>query len=62
MNSTFKSVKIKIQLLWDENPLIVIGAATGAVYATAKLLEGFAAVNNSRAWKKEVDRRARKIR
>lgn len=46
---------------WDENPYAVIALATGVIYATSRLLSAVAASRNSRAWKKEVDRRLKKL-
>jgi hypothetical protein len=46
---------------WDENPYAVIAVATGAIYATSKLIGAVAASRNSRAWKKEVNRRVKKF-
>lgn len=50
----------KLKQAWNENPVAVIAVATGAVIATAKVLDSVTAVQNSRSWKKEVDRRSRK--
>lgn len=47
----------KIENAWNENPLLVIGVATGAMMAASKLITSMSAVNNSRTWKKEVNRR-----
>ena len=50
----------KIKQAWEENPLAVIAVGAVAVTAAAKLIDSCASANNSRAWKKEVDRRSRK--
>lgn len=60
MNVT--AAKDKIRQAWDENPLAVIAVASGAVIATAKLIDSTTAARNSRVWKKEVNRRERKTR
>jgi hypothetical protein len=60
MNVT--AAKSKIREAWDENPLAVIAVVSTAVIATAKLIDSVSAANNSRAWKKEVNRRDRNSR
>lgn len=52
----------KLKQGWDENPYAVIAIATGVVYATSKLISAVSSSRNSRAWKKEVDRRVKKSR
>jgi hypothetical protein len=59
---TVKNVKLKLQQAWEENPLAVITVGALAVTAAAKLLDSTTAAKNSRAWKKEVDRRDRASR
>lgn len=60
MNVT--AAKDKLRQAWDENPLAVIAVASGAVIATAKLLDSVTAAKNTRTWKKEVNRRDRNSR
>lgn len=55
-----QNAKDKLKQAWDENPLAVIAVASGAVLATAKLLDSVTASKNARSWKKEVERRSRK--
>jgi hypothetical protein len=57
-----KDAKDKIKKAWDENPLAVITVGALAVTAAAKLLDSVTASKNSRAWKKEVNRRDRNSR
>lgn len=57
-----KSLKTKIQQAWEENPLAVITVAAIAATAAAKVVESLTAANNSRSWKKEVNRRVKKDR
>jgi hypothetical protein len=56
------SLKTKIKQAWEENPLAVITVAAIAATAAAKVIESMTAANNSRSWKKEVDRRVRNTR
>lgn len=50
----------KLKDAFDENPLLVIGVISGATIAAAKLIDALTTARNSRTWKKEVERRARK--
>ena len=50
----------KIKKSWEENPLGVITVASSLVIASAKLLDSLNGARNSRAWKKEVERRRMK--
>jgi hypothetical protein len=52
----------KMKQGWDENPYAVIAVATGAVYAASKLISAVSASRNSRAWKKEVNRRVKTVK
>lgn len=54
--------KAKLKEAWEENPLLVIGIATAAGTVAVKLMQSYAAVQNSHAWKREVARRERKTR
>lgn len=47
----------KLKKSWDEDPYVVIGAATAVVYVSSKLIGAVGSYRNSRAWKKEVERR-----
>jgi len=44
----------------EENPVLALGVAAGVLTALAKLIDSGADARNSRAWAKEVQRRARK--
>lgn len=55
-----QNAKDKLRKAWDDNPLAVIGVAATATIALGKLFDGIANINRSRAWRKEVDRRAMK--
>ena len=57
-----QNAKAKIKKAWEENPLMVIAVGAAAATAAAKLVDAVSNANNSRAWKKEVDRRDRKSR
>lgn len=54
-----KKAQARIKQAFEENPMAVIAIASGAAIAIAKLIEAGTAANNSRAWKKEVNRRDR---
>ena len=60
MKQSVAKAKTKIVQAWEENPLVVIAVGAAVVTATAKLIDAGVSANNSRAWKKEVDRRDRK--
>jgi hypoxanthine-guanine phosphoribosyltransferase len=57
-----KKATDKIKQAWEENPLAVIAVASGAVIATAKLIDSLTAAKNAQSWKKEVQRRERNAR
>lgn len=44
----------------EENPIIALGVAAGLITAISKLVDAGAGAKNSRAWTKEVARRAAK--
>jgi hypothetical protein len=54
-----KKAADRIKQAWEENPLAVIVVASGAVLATAKLIDSVTAAQNAKSWKKEVNRRDR---
>jgi alcohol dehydrogenase class IV len=57
-----KKAWAKIQQAFEENPLTVIAVGSGAALAAAKIVQAFAEANNSRSWRKEVNRRDRMSR
>jgi hypothetical protein len=56
------SVKDRLMKAWDENPLAVITVGAIAATAAAKVLSAVNESQNSRSWKKEVNRRDRNSR
>lgn len=44
-----KGVK-KLQEIWDENPLLVIGVGIGVLTATAKIVDAVSAAKSRRAY------------
>ena len=44
-----KGVK-KLQEIWDENPLLVIGVAVAAMSATAKLVDAISSAKSKKAY------------
>lgn len=44
----------------EENPVLALGVAAGLITSISKLIDSGATAANSRAWKKEVARRALK--
>ena len=44
---------------WNENPLLVIGVATGACMAVAKLIEAVSGVQSKRAFARRAGIKAR---
>lgn len=52
--------KTKLKKHWDENPLVVIAVAVGAVSAVAKLIDALSAAQGRRAYAKQVDYRVKK--
>lgn len=57
-----EKLKTRLAQAWDENPLAVITVAALAATAAAKVANAMTEANNSRTWKKEVDRRDRSDR
>lgn len=57
-----EKAKMKIKKAWEEDPLQVIAIGALAATAAAKLIDAGTKASNSRAWKKEVDRRDRMSR
>ena len=47
---------------WNENPLLVIGVATGACMAVAKLIEAVSGVQSKRAFARRTARRRKQER
>lgn len=45
---------------FEENPTLVIGVASGAVLATAKLITAVSETRNNKTWRQEVQRRQMK--
>jgi hypoxanthine-guanine phosphoribosyltransferase len=43
---------------WNENPLLVIGVATGACMAIAKLIEAVSGVQGRRAYARQIKMKA----
>ena len=60
MNVRKAADRLKAQ--FEENPVLVIGVLSGAVLATAKLIDAGVNARNSSTWKQEVARRERKSR
>lgn len=46
----------------EDNPMLAVGVGAAFVQATTKLLSASAQHRNSKAWKKEVDRRTKSSR
>jgi hypothetical protein len=59
MKNTARKAFDNIKHQFEENPLLVIGVATGALLALAKVAETATDARNSKTWKKEVARRER---
>lgn len=61
MNVNINADKIKadIKKAWEENTALCLLAGATALSGAAKLLNARANSRNSRAWKKEVDRRVK---
>lgn len=49
----------KLNDAWNENPLMVIGIATGATMAVAKLIDAVSAAQGRRAYAKQVGLKAK---
>lgn len=47
---------------WNENPLLVIGVATGACMAVAKLIDAVSGAQGRRAYARQVSMRAKRGR
>ena len=45
---------------WNENPLLVIGVATGACMAVAKLIDAVSGAQGRRAYARQVSLRAKR--
>jgi hypothetical protein len=56
MDRFFENLKTQA----EENPVFALGVAAGLVTATSKLIDALGKAKNSRAWAKEVNRRAAK--
>jgi hypothetical protein len=56
MNKTLEEIKKR----WEESPLEVVGVASLAVTAIAKLIDSRTRAKNQRTWKREVARREKK--
>lgn len=52
----------KLKQQWDENPLVVIGVISGAVVATAKLVDAVSAAQGRRAYAKQVNHKVKKAK
>lgn len=59
MKKTAQRAMTNLKHQFEENPLLVIGVATGALLALAKVAETATDARNSKTWKKEVARRER---
>lgn len=59
MKKTAQRAMTTLKHQFEENPLLVIGVATGALLALAKVAETATDARNSKTWKKEVARRER---
>lgn len=55
-----EKTKQKLKEAWEENPMAVIGISAAALTAVAKIAQVAIEANNSRTWKKEVNRRVKK--
>ena len=49
----------RINKAWNENPLLVIGVATGATMALARLIEAVGGVQSRRAYARRIGAKAR---
>lgn len=47
---------------WNDNPLVVIGVATGACMAVAKLIDAVSSAQGRRAYSKQVNMKAKRPR
>jgi hypoxanthine-guanine phosphoribosyltransferase len=50
----------KLNDAWNENPLMVIGIATGATMALAKLIDAISAAQGRRAYARQVGLKTKK--
>jgi hypothetical protein len=59
MKQTAKKALNNLKVQFEENPLLVIGVATGVLVTLAKVTETATSARNASTWKKEVKRRER---
>lgn len=59
INLNADKIKADIKKAWEENTALCLLAGATALSGAAKLLNARAASRNSKAWKKEVDRRTK---
>lgn len=50
----------RLKQAWDENPMLVIGVATGACMAVAKLIEAISSIQGRRAYARQVNLSAKR--
>lgn len=62
INLNADKIKADIKKAWEENTALCLLAAATALSGGAKLLNARANSRNSKAWKKEVDRRTKQDR
>jgi hypothetical protein len=55
-----EKLKTKLAQMWEENPQTVITAGTAIVVTSVAVLNAVTSANNSRTWRKEVNRRTKK--
>jgi hypothetical protein len=49
----------KLRDAWNNNPLLVIGVAAGAITAAAKLIDAITSAQGRRAYAKQINLKAR---
>ena len=49
----------KIKDAWNDNPLLVIGVATGAVIAISRIIDAVSSAQGRRAYAKQVNLKAK---
>lgn len=59
-NSQDTTAMDKLKQAWNDNPLLVIGVATGATMAVARLIDAISASKGRRAYARQVKRGPRK--
>ena len=59
INLNADKIKADIKKAWEENTALCLLAGATALSGVAKLVNARAANRNSKAWKKEVDRRTK---